>query len=244
MQQIRLIFFKFLFIFLISSSAFGLEKTVTVFDIKTGMHYEDLPRSAFMLFSCGTNGGPPARKLKKGFADFEKCDKEDNTQLREVYFEYDDEALYWAKANYEKRLVRFQGTKVMAYPSILSLLFNDDGIVKGVRIMTDPRATLFERKKAVLLKKHLFGMWGKTPWDCKDVPKLEGETSVSEKQKFIKDICIKYQEDKYIILQSRYYRKKGQTGFNPEGGQTLTYFESWTKLEVFSNDIILKRYEH
>ena len=76
------------------------------------------------------------------------------------------------------------------------------------------------------------------------MPKLEGETSVSEKQKFIKDICIKYQEDKYIILQSRYYRKKGQTGFNPEGGQTLTYFESWTKLEVFSNDIKLKRYEH
>ena len=79
-------------------------------------------------------------------------------------------------ANYEKRLVRFQGTKVMAYSSILSLLFDDNGIVKGIRIMTDPRASLFERKKAVLLKKHLEGMWGKDPWECKDVPKLDGET--------------------------------------------------------------------
>ncbi len=110
--------------------------------------------------------------------------------------------------------------------------------------MTDPRATLFERKKAVLLKKHLLGMWGKDPWDCKDVPKLDGETAVSEKQAFIKDICMKFQKEKFIILQSRYFRKKGQTGFTPSGDPTLSYFESWTKVEVFSNDVELAKYEH
>ena len=153
MQQIRIVFLKILFLFFISSSVFGFEKTVTIFDIKTGMHFEDLPSSEFMLFACGTNGGPPSRVLKKGFSEFEKCEKEDHTQLREVYFEYDDEALYWAKAKYEKRLERFQGTKVLAYAAILSLLFDDEGIVKGVRIMTDPRTTLFERKKSFLIKK-------------------------------------------------------------------------------------------
>jgi len=244
MQQIRIVFLKILFLFFISSSVFGFEKTVTIFDIKTGMHFEDLPSSEFMLFACGTNGGPPSRVLKKGFSEFEKCEKEDHTQLREVYFEYDDEALYWAKAKYEKRLERFQGTKVLAYAAILSLLFDDEGIVKGVRIMTDPRATLFERKKAFLLKKHLEGYWGRGPWDCKEVPKLEGETPVSDKQNLLKDICIKNQDDKIIILQSRYYRKKGQKGFTPGGDLTLTYFESWTKLEVFTNDVKLERYEH
>ena len=132
----------------------------------------------------------------------------------------------------------------MAYSSILSLLFDDNGIVKGIRIMTDPRASLFERKKAVLLKKHLEGMWGKDPWECKDVPKLDGETAVSEKQAFIKDICMKFQKDKFIILQSRYFRKKGQTGFTPSGNPTLSYFESWTKVEVYSNDVKLTKYEH
>ena len=244
MQKIRLIFFNIIFFSFISPAVLSLEKTVTIFDVKTGMHYEDLPSMHFMLFACGTNGGPPGRKLPNGFADFAKCEKEDNSQLKEVYFEYDDEALYWALANYEKRLVRFQGTKVMAYSSILSLLFDDNGIVKGIRIMTDPRASLFERKKAVLLKKHLEGMWGKDPWECKDVPKLDGETAVSEKQAFIKDICMKFQKDKFIILQSRYFRKKGQTGFTPSGNPTLSYFESWTKVEVYSNDVKLTKYVH
>ena len=100
------------------------------------------------------------------------------------------------------------------------------------------------RQKAVLLKKHLEGMWGKDPWDCKDIKRLEGETSVSEKQKFVKDICMKFHADKFIILQSRYFRKKGQTGFTPSGDPTMSYFESWTKAEVFSNDVKLERYEH
>ena len=145
MQQIQIVFLKILFLFFISSSVFGFEKTVTIFDIKTGMHFEDLPSSEFMLFACGTNGGPPSRVLKKGFSEFEKCEKEDHTQLREVYFEYDDEALYWAKAKYEKRLERFQGTKVLAYAAILSLLFDDEVLTGGsmmeaIRILKDKGA--------------------------------------------------------------------------------------------------------
>src|SRR5215467_13716150 len=50
----------------------------------------------FINYACGTNGGPPSIPLAN-FTEFKKCRPEGNG-LHEVYFEYDDELEYWARA--------------------------------------------------------------------------------------------------------------------------------------------------
>jgi len=72
-------------------------RRATVWDLKLGMPVSAQPASdQFRGFACGSNGGAPRRQLS-GWDDFRRCDAEANG-LREVYFEYDDEYEYIARA--------------------------------------------------------------------------------------------------------------------------------------------------
>ena len=54
----------------------------------------------------------------------------------------------------------------------------------------------------------------------------------------MKKLCFKNKIDKTIFLRGDYYRKKGQTTFNQITKKPTTgYFESRTRLEVYSSDI-------
>src|SRR5262245_22456890 len=75
-----------------------------VWSIKLGMAVPDLP-DTFAEFACGTRGGPPSLPLT-GFAEFAKCPREPDG-LAEVYFRYDDELEYWARANNLSDVERF-----------------------------------------------------------------------------------------------------------------------------------------
>ena len=66
-----------------------------VWDIKLGTKVTDLP-DEYVDYACGTNGGPPSTPLT-GWKDFRRC-RARPSGLREVYFRYDDELEYWAKA--------------------------------------------------------------------------------------------------------------------------------------------------
>src|SRR5258708_30375807 len=68
-----------------------------IWDIKLGIPISELPLKDFVDPACGTNGGPPARVLK-GFEEFAVCPVEQTTGLREVWFRYDDEMEYVARA--------------------------------------------------------------------------------------------------------------------------------------------------
>ena len=201
------------------------------------MRYSDIPTQDFMFFACGTNGGPPSKPLKNKFNDFKKY-KNDEKNLKEVYFEYDDEAYYWALAYNDTHSAGFQGTKVFSHPAILSLLFDEYGIVKGVRIVTDDRVSHSQRRGAAGLFLKFESIFGKDPWECNSFEPSEGEEAV--RGIYTKKTCIKEKIDKTIILRTDHYRKKGQKTFDPLTNKATTgYFESKTRLEVYSKDITL-----
>src|SRR5690606_18569766 len=121
-----------------------------------------------------THGGPPSIKLA-GFTDFMKCKPEANG-LREVYFRYDDEYEYWARANeLELETQLFSGTRLFDYPVIMSLLFDEDGAVRGVRVITDPRVGDAERGRREFWTMANFVKirFGPDNWNCRDLPKEE-----------------------------------------------------------------------
>ena len=91
---------------------------VEVWDLKLGTKVEALSDD-FADYACGTNGGAPSTPLT-GFSEFRRC-RPDADGLREVYFRYDDELEYWAKANdFATEIQRFSGTKVYDFPVVLS----------------------------------------------------------------------------------------------------------------------------
>src|SRR5262245_35763198 len=67
-----------------------------IWDIEPGTHVSDLPLDEFVDPACGTNGGPPGLVIES-FGQFERCPQE-ASGLREIWFIYDDELEYVARA--------------------------------------------------------------------------------------------------------------------------------------------------
>ena len=185
---------------------------VEVWDLKLGTPVAALP-DAFADYACGTNGGPPSIPLT-GFADFRRC-RPDAAGLREVYFRYDDELEYWAKANnFATEIERYSGTKVYDFPVVLSARFDEAGVLAGLRIVTDPRDT------------------SRDGWDCVDLPEAEGETPVG--RTFIKQRCRKSVDGPALAdIETHFFRKKGQSQYDPQSGRmTEGQFESLVRFEL------------
>jgi hypothetical protein len=201
-----------------------------IWDLKLGTPVADLP-DEFTDYACGTGGGPPSMALT-GFRDFRRCRPEPDG-LREVYFRYDDELEYWAKANqFATEIRKFSGTKVFDFPVVLSARFDENGIVKGIRIVSDPRDTSRDREEAYLLRNFLNARYGRESWDCVDLPPEDGETPVF--RTFIKQRCKKTVEGgAQAELATSYLRKKGQAEVDPHSGrQTEGQFESMVRFEL------------
>src|SRR5215831_7965269 len=99
-----------------------------IWDIKLGIPISELPLKDFVDPACGTNGGPPARVLKS-FEEFAVCPVEQTTGLREVWFRYDDEMEYIARARRSGVLIRqYQANSLAGQPIITSLLIDDAGL--------------------------------------------------------------------------------------------------------------------
>src|SRR6266705_6842214 len=110
-----------------------------IWDIKLGIPISALPLNDYVDPACGTNGGPPARVLK-GFDEFAQCVTERTTGLHEVWFRYDDEMEYVARARRSDIMVRqYQANALAGQPIITSLLIDDRSIVQGYRVVNDPR---------------------------------------------------------------------------------------------------------
>ena len=209
-----------------------------VWDVKIGMTSGQVPEHDFIDISCGTNGGPPSIPIGS-FKNFAKCPPE-GTGLHEVYFAYDDELEYWARANeYVTWIAIYTGTKVMDQPVILSALFDADGIIKGIRIISDARADPQQRRAAIVMRRRFTGRFGEEGWTCEDLPKKEGEKPF--RRQFIKELCTKISKNQLRIrLESHYYQKSGQTTFDPHTGEPqLGYFESTVRLELYHLSVSL-----
>ncbi len=201
-----------------------------VWDIQLGTKAADLPDD-FVDYACGTNGGPPSTPLR-GFADFLRC-RPESSGLREVYFRYDDELEYWAKANnLVAQMEQYVGTKTYGFPIVASVLFGEDGVARGIRIVSDPRDPTGDRDEAYLLRNFLNARFGRDSWQCEDQPPDEGETPVFGI--FIKQECRKQIDaDTRALLVTHHLRKPGQSQLDPHSGrETVNQFESNVRFEL------------
>ena len=227
-----------------AEAADGLRRT-TVWDLKLGAPIAAQPAAdEFRAFACGSNGGPPHRKLA-GWAEYARCAPEPDG-LREVYFEYDDELEYIARArDIESEVTRWAGTTESAFPVIASALFDARGLLAGIRLVTDARpdhrndiieANLSKRDEAYLFGAVMAARFGiEAGRDCISLPPAEGESAVGPR--FIKQQCEKSDATNHrrIALKASLYRKPGQSGTNPRAPNELTrgQFESAARVEIY-----------
>ena len=203
---------------------------VEVWDLKLGSAVEALP-DGFAEYACGSNGGPPGVPLGS-WREFRRCRAEPDGR-HEVYFRYDDELEYWARANnFTTEVEQFSGTKVYGFPVVLSALFDAAGVLVGTRIVSDPRDPSRRREEAYALRNFITARFGRDGWDCIDHSLAEGETAVL--RTFIKQGCRKTIDGVGVAtLQTRYLRKKGQSQYDPRTDrETDGQFESHVRFEL------------
>ena len=220
-------------------------RRATIWDLKIGAPIAEQPQpNEFRGFACGSNGGPPRAPLT-GWADFKRCPAEPDG-LREVYFEYDDELEYIARAHDDDREIsRWAGTHEVTFPVITSALFDDAGILKGIRMVTDARpehrnditeANRKKREEAYTLGTVMASRFNIEPArDCQSVPPAEGESPVGSL--FVKQVCERKDAaaGRRIVVRVNLFRKPGQSAYNPQLATQLTQgqFESSARVEIY-----------
>jgi len=213
-----------------AANAQDTPRRTEVWDLKLGTAIAALPDD-FTDYACGNNGGPPSIPLM-GWGDFRRC-RPDAAGLHEVYFRYDDELEYWAKANnFATEIEKYSGTKVYDFPVVLSARFDDKGVLAGLRIVSDPRDTTRDRDEAYLLRNFLTARFGRDGWDCVDAPPAEGETPVG--RTFIKQHCRKMVDGGAVAeIETHFFRRKGENQYDPQSGKmTEGQFESLVRFEL------------
>jgi hypothetical protein len=209
-----------------------------IWDVKLGTPVGELPDEEFVDPACGTNGGPPGLRIAT-FEQFERCSAE-ASGLREIWFRYDDEEEYIARAARDPdAIARASAMRVLGHPVVLSLLVDRAGLVQGYRIITDPRADPDLREDAYLLAPAFKARFGADAWDCDDMPPNTGETPIDGE--FVKQRCQKVIDGQQVTLESRHYHKPGQAQIDPNTGlPTVNQFESSTRFQIVHFDPIQK----
>ena len=124
------------------SQAAGQTERLTIWDLRLGSTAQQMPAwIEFKDYSCGSNGGPPLRPLA-GWEEFNLCAPDENG-LYEVYFEYDDEAEYILRAMNNPNVVQYVGTTDKDFPVMTSALFDADGVLRGIRLITRSSRRLY-----------------------------------------------------------------------------------------------------
>jgi uncharacterized protein YjbI with pentapeptide repeats len=203
---------------------------LTVWDLRIGAHARELPRNAFVDFACGTRFGPPSI-LIADWREYARCPREPDTGYHEVYFRYDDEPEYISLAKYSDSEIIDPSTTAYDNPVIVTALFDADGFMVGIRMVTDPRADLTYRERGSSLAARLITRYGEANFSCQDLPPGAGESPYQGV--FIKERCEGRSADGTLNLsvRSHHFRKLGQTAVNVEGPteglfESITYFEA------------------
>lgn len=206
-------------------------------DLSIGMTLEALVDGEYFDQSCGSNGGPPRAPIGD-FENFMECPQEAPSGLREVYFTFDDEWAQIARTNPDidmNWVHQFSGTVLAGFPVIASLLFDEEGVVRGIRMVTDPRAPVEKRSEAYLLRIPVERRFGRAGWDCVDRPPEEGETEIGGM--FIKTRCEKVIDNRRLVLETNFFRKRGQDRFNTLSTWEPGQFESSSRFEIWDASV-------
>src|SRR5262249_16833835 len=79
-----------------AKAASGQQVSPKIWDVQFGTPVSELPEEDFVDPACGTNGSAPGIRIDS-FDQFERC-RAESSGLREVWFRYDDEMEYIARA--------------------------------------------------------------------------------------------------------------------------------------------------
>jgi hypothetical protein len=199
--------------------------------LKLGLKADEMSTDTFGDLACGSNGGPP-RQAIDDWPDFRKCRLEPNG-LYEVNVRFDDQQDYIGRAIDDPMYAQGRiGTRVAGHPVILSVLFDKDGVLRGIRMISDPRGSIMERRMAHMLRLAIINRYEPDGWSCTDLPPAAGETPVGGGV-FIKQRCEKRTAERDLYVEAHFLRKPGQSDINPTTGETTTgQFESWTRFEL------------
>jgi hypothetical protein len=179
-------------------------------DLRVGMAVDQLPAEGYVDLACAGAGGAALA----AWAEFARCPA-DAAGLHEVTFAY-------AESPLAELGDRWEGTKVAGHPVIPSLLIDDEGVVQGIRIVTDPDAGMYLKKKAFLLGIRVMGRYGRDGWTCREAEPGAGRSAVGGM--FIDRHCEKTFHDRRLILETALYRTAGQQGQE---------FTDVTRFEIF-----------
>jgi hypothetical protein len=223
---------------ILASAALGQQPRPSIFELQLGTPVGELPEEEFVDPACGTNGGPPGLRLD-GFEAFARC-RPEASGLREIWFRYDDELEYIARAARDPDAIEHNNAMLMlGQPVILSLLVDPAGLVQGFRIFTDPHAEEEVRATAYTLAAAFKARFGAEGWTCNDLPPAAGETPVAGT--FAKQLCRKIADGLQISVESRRYYKSGQGLTDPNSGlATVNQFESAARIEVVRLEALRK----
>ncbi len=199
--------------------------------LKLGLKADAMSTDTFGDLACGSNGGPP-RQLIDGWKDFRKC-RPEPSGLYEVNVRFDDEQEYIGRAIDDPLYAQGRvGTRVAGHPVILSVLFDQTGVLRGIRMVSDPRGSVMERRMAHMLRLAIINRYDPDGWNCTDFPPAAGETPVGGGV-FIKQRCDKLSDGRALSVEAHFLRKPGQSATDAATGEdTSGQFESWTRFEL------------
>jgi hypothetical protein len=222
----------------LANAASAQQHLPRIWDVQLPSPVGDLPDEEFVDPACGTNGGPAGLPIG-AFERFERC-RPEGSGLREIWFRYDDEWEFVARAARDPDAVaRNNAMVVLGQPVTLSLLIDRAGLVQGYRIFTDPRAEEELRSGAYGVAIAFKARFGAEGWVCNDLPPGEGETPILGL--FVKERCEKIADRQAITVESRHYYKPGQAMLDPNTGlPTVNQFESSARLQVVRMEALRK----
>lgn len=199
-----------------------------------GLKAADIDVSEYDGFYCGSNGDAPLARVT-GFVDYMKC-APNADGLHEVTVTFGTKLGREAemfKEQYGEELwtQKYSGTRVANFPVVMSLLFDDQGISRGFRAVTDARADVDDRSRSYLLRYRVKTLYGDDGWDCTEHPQTADRTPVGEE--FLDETCSKTLPGKRIYLVGHIYRRPGETGEDSKGNFIPGQFESETRWEVW-----------
>jgi hypothetical protein len=199
--------------------------------LKLGLKADEMSTDTFGDLACGSNGGPPRQPIDD-WNGFRKC-RPEPSGLYEVNARFDDEQEYIGRAIDDPLYAQGRvGTRVAGHPVILSVLFDKDGVLRGIRMVSDPRASVTDRRMAHMLRLAVINRYDPDGWICTNLPPAPGETPVGGGV-FIKQRCDKRTAERNLFLEAHFLRKPGQSEVDPATGEPTTgQFESWTRFEL------------
>jgi hypothetical protein len=199
--------------------------------LKLGLKADEMSTGTFGDLACGSNGGP-ARQAIDEWSEFRKC-RPEPSGLYEVNVRFDDQQEYIGRAIDDPLYAQGRlGTRVAGHPVILSVLFDKEGVLRGIRMVSDPRGSIMERRMAHMLRLAIINRYEPDGWNCIDLPPAAGETPVGGGV-FIKQRCEKRTTERDLFVEAHFLRKPGQSDINPTTGEATTgQFESWTRFEL------------